>query len=88
MAGVFDVRKPYFNLDAAGRFDALGDVVNLGIEISVPGPITSRLSVVAGAVLLRPKVRGAKVRGNSVGTAGIGPRPLGAISRRIELNAD
>jgi iron complex outermembrane recepter protein len=83
VAGVFDVRKPYFNLDAAGRFDALGDVINQGVETSIAGAVTSRLSVVAGGVLLRPKVRGA-----GVGTAGIGPRPVGAISRRIELNAD
>ncbi len=83
VAGVFDVRKPYFNLDGAGRFDALGDVINQGVETSIAGAVTSRLSVVAGGVLLRPKVRGA-----GVGTAGIGPRPVGAISRRIELNAD
>jgi len=83
VAGVFDVRKPYFNLDAAGRYGALGDVINQGIETSVAGPVTSRLSIVAGAVLLRPRVTGS---GAALG--GVGPRPVGAISRRIELNAD
>ncbi len=83
VAGVFDVRKPYFNLDAAGRFGALGDVINQGIETSVAGPVTSRLSVVAGAVLLRPRVTG-----SGAALDGIGQRPVGAISRRIEFNAD
>lgn len=83
VAGVFDVRKPYFNLDAKGRFDALGDVINQGIEASLAGPVTSRISIVAGAVLLRPRVTG---EGVTLGR--VGARPVGAISRRLELNAD
>ncbi|MBX9663313.1 TonB-dependent receptor [Novosphingobium sp.] len=83
VAGVFDVRKPYFNLGANGRFDALGDVINQGAEVSIAGPLTERLSVVAGAVLLRPRVRG-----EDVASGQVGPRPVGAITRRLELNAD
>jgi len=83
VAGVFDVRKPYFNLGANGRFDALGDVINQGAEVSIAGPLSQRFSVVAGAVLLRPRVRG-----EDVASGQVGPRPVGAISRRFELNAD
>lgn len=83
VAGVFDVRKPYFNLRANGRFDVLGNVINQGAEISIAGPLTQRLSVVAGAVLLRPRVTG-----DDVARGQVGPRPVGAISRRLELNAD
>ncbi|KPF77534.1 hypothetical protein IP88_06160 [alpha proteobacterium AAP81b] len=83
VAGVFDVRKPYFNLDAANRFDALGDVINRGIELSVAGPVTPRLSIVAGAVLLDPRVGG-----TGVALGRVGPRPVGAISRRLQFNAD
>ncbi|MBB6228868.1 iron complex outermembrane receptor protein [Polymorphobacter multimanifer] len=83
VAGVFDVRKPYFNLGANGRFDALGNVINQGIEASIAGPVTKRLSIVAGAVLLRPRVTG-----EGVALGRVGPRPVGAISRRLELNAD
>jgi iron complex outermembrane receptor protein len=83
VAGVFDVRKPYFNLDGNGRFDALGNVVNRGIEGSVAGPVTPRLSIVAGAVLLWPRVTG-----EGVALGRVGARPVGAISRRLELNAD
>ncbi|WP_298164065.1 TonB-dependent receptor [Novosphingobium sp.] len=84
VAGLFDLRKPYFNLDAGGRFDALGDVINQGIETSIAGPVTPRLSVVAGAVLLRPRARGP----NGGLGVGVGTRPVGAISRRLEFNAD
>jgi iron complex outermembrane receptor protein len=45
VAGVFDIRKPYFNLDEANRFVLLGDVVNQGLEASVAGAITQRLSI-------------------------------------------
>ena len=83
VAGVFDITKPYFNLDTNNRFDMLGDVINRGIEASVAGPVTPTLSLVAGAVLLWPKVTGA-----AVDAGRIGPRPVGAISNRFEISAD
>ncbi|WP_017666925.1 TonB-dependent receptor [Sandarakinorhabdus sp. AAP62] len=83
VAGVFDITKPYFNLDANGRFDVLGDVSNRGIEASVAGPLTPTLSVVAGGVWLWPKVT---APGAAPGL--IGERPVGAISQRVEFSAD
>ncbi len=83
VAGVFDISKPYFNLDAAGRFDVLGDVVNRGVEASIAGPITPSLSVVAGGVWLWPKV---SAPGAAPGR--IGERPVAAIGQRFELSAD
>jgi iron complex outermembrane receptor protein len=83
IAGVFDIRKPYFNLDEANRFTLLGDVINQGIEASVSGAVTPQLSIVAGAVLLRPQVTG---EGVTLGR--VGPRPVGAIAHRFEFNAD
>jgi iron complex outermembrane receptor protein len=83
VAGVFDVSKPYFNLGVDGRFDALGRVVNRGIETSLAGPVTRHLSVVAGAVLLWPRVTGEAVERGLVG-----PRPVGALSQRLEFSAD
>lgn len=88
VAGVFDITKPYFNLDANNRFDVLGDVVNRGVEASVAGPLTKSLSIVAGGVWLWPKVSGAGVvAAPGLGSA-IGPRPVGAISQRLEFSAD
>lgn len=83
VAGLFQVTKPYFNLDAAGRFDVLGDVINRGFEASIAGPITDELSLVAGASLLRPKVTG-----DAVARGLVGRLPVGAISERVELSAD
>ena len=83
VAGVFDISKPYFNLDANNRFDALGQVINRGIETSIAGPVTSQLSIVAGAVLLWPKVTG-----EAVAKGRVGPRPVGAIGQRVEFSAD
>lgn len=83
IAGVFDLRKPYYNLDTSGRFDLLGDVVNRGVETSISGKITSRLSVVAGGVFLRPRVTG-----DGVALGRVGRRPVGVADSFIDLNVD
>lgn len=83
VAGVFDVRKPYFNTDEANRFAILGDVRHRGAELSLSGNPTDRLSVVAGAVLMRPRVSGIAVDQGRVGR-----RPLGQAARIVRANAD
>lgn len=83
IAGVFDLRKPYYNLDADNRFDLLGDVVSRGVELSVSGAITPRLNVVAGGVLLRPRVTG-----EGVALGRLGDRPVGLPARSFNFNAD
>lgn len=83
IAGVFDLRKPYYNLDADNRFDLLGDIVSRGVELSVAGAVTPRLNIVAGGVLLRPRVTG-----EGVALGRIGERPVGLAARSLDLNAD
>jgi iron complex outermembrane receptor protein len=78
--GLFDVSKPYFNLDAARVFRQLGEVRNRGIETSFSGPITPRLTVVAGAVLLSPRV--------TADVAGVGRRPVGAVAQTYTISGD
>ncbi len=78
VAGVFDVRKPYFGLDPELVFRNLGEVRNRGIEASLAGQITPRLSVVLGAVFLD-----AKVSGDAVELGLIGRRPVGSIGRVV-----
>lgn len=78
VAGVFDVRKPYFALDPTRVFRRLGEVRNRGIEMSLAGQITPRLNIVLGAVLLD-----AKVSGDQVNLGLIGPKPVGSIARNI-----
>jgi iron complex outermembrane receptor protein len=83
IAGLFDVRKPYFNLDAANRFALLGDVKNQGIEMSLSGALTDRFDVVAGAVLSRPRVTG-----EGVALGRLGRLPVDQPSRKADLNLD
>jgi iron complex outermembrane receptor protein len=78
VAGVFDVRKPYFALDPSRVFRRLGDVRNRGIEVSLAGQITPRLDIVLGGVFLD-----ASVNGDAVNSGPIGRRPVGSIGRNI-----
>lgn len=78
VAGVFDVRKPYFALDPEKVFRQLGEVRNRGIEASLAGEITPRLNVVVGAVFLD-----ATVSGDAVDLGLIGRRPVGSIGRTV-----
>lgn len=83
VAGVFDVRKPYFNLNVANQFTLLGEQSHRGLEVSLTGALTPRLQIVAGAVLLRPRVRG-----EAVDLGRIGERPVGQPGRIIRVNLE
>ncbi|MDQ3482517.1 MAG: TonB-dependent receptor, partial [Pseudomonadota bacterium] len=78
VAGVFDVRKPYFALDPGRVFRQLGEVRNRGIEASLAGQITPRLSIVLGGVFLD-----ATVSGDAVDLGLIGRRPVGSIGGTV-----
>jgi iron complex outermembrane receptor protein len=78
VAGVFDVRKPYFALDPDVIFRELGTVRNRGVETSLTGQLTSRLSLVLGAVFLD-----ADVSGEQVELGLIGRRPIGSAARTV-----
>ena len=78
VAGLFDVRKPYFALDGEKVFRNLGEVRNRGIEASLAGQVTPRLNIVLGAVFLD-----ATVSGDAVDLGLIGRRPVGSIGRVI-----
>jgi iron complex outermembrane receptor protein len=81
--GVFDLRKPYFDLDTDNVFRALGDVRNRGAEVSLSGKVTPQLSMTLGAVLLDPRVTGEGVR-----LGRLGERPVGTPRQRLDLNLD
>lgn len=82
-AGVFQLNKPYYNLNQTNHFVLLGDVRNRGVELSLAGGLTPRLNVVAGAVLLDPAVTG---EGVTLGR--VGPRPVGLPKRTFIANLD
>lgn len=76
VAGVFDVRKPYFNLDPARVYRRLGDFRQRGIEMSLTGSPVQGLYLVAGTLFLDPRATGEEVRAGI-----IGPKPVGQTSR-------
>lgn len=83
VAGVFDVRKPYFNLDPAQLYRELGEVRHQGVELSLTGNPIEGLTLVAGAVLLDGEVSGELVE-----LGQIGPRPVGLTEHQLRLNVD
>ena len=81
VAGVFDLVRPYFGYDARNIYDQIGTVRSRGAEFSVSGSLTPNLDMVAGGVLLDPKVtRDASAQGN------IGERPAGLSTHTLSLN--
>ena len=83
MVSGFQIEKPYFSFDAANRFTALGDVRHRGLEASITGSVGPRLTVLAGAVLMRPEVTG-----DAVTLGRVGPRPVGVAATLLRLDTE
>jgi iron complex outermembrane receptor protein len=83
VAGVFDVRKPYNNLDQANVFRRLGEERHRGVEISLSGQVAPGLNLVAGTVLQKPRVTGEEVAAGRIGN-----RPVGQSNRTTIIGAD
>ncbi len=79
----FDVRKPYFNLGPDLNYAQLGTVRHRGLEISLAGEPIKGLNVVAGAVMMKPRVSGPGV---DLGL--IGKKPVGQAERSVSLYLD
>jgi iron complex outermembrane receptor protein len=83
VAGVFDLSRPYFGFDAANVFGQVGTVRSGGAEFSVSGSVTPQLNIVAGGMLLRPRVTAAdSILGN------IGSKPVGLPTHLLIGNAN
>lgn len=81
MAGLFEVKKPFFDRNAANVFTNVGNLSHQGIELSFSGQLAPGLSVVAGAVLLR-----ARIEAHAAAASFIAPVPVGRQNRNIRLN--
>ena len=57
VTGVFEIKKPYFNLDEFNVYRLVGRTSNRGVEFSLAGDITDRLNIVSGIVLIDPRVQ-------------------------------
>jgi iron complex outermembrane receptor protein len=83
VAGLFDLRRPYFGFDPANRYVQVGSIRSRGAEVSLAGNLSRRLDVVAGGVFLDPRV---EPQANATGV--IGRRPVGIPSRILNLSAN
>lgn len=83
IAGVFDISKPYSNLDEANVWRELGEVNTRGVEMSLSGEVRPGLNVLAGAVLTD-----AEVTGDAVRLGRVGPKPVGSSPATVLFNAD
>jgi len=83
VVGAFDVRKPYFNLDPDLIYKQLGTVRHRGVEMSLSGEPIEGLSVVAGAVLMKPRVTG-----EAVDLGLVGRKPVGQAEHTASLYLD
>ena len=83
VVGAFDVRKPYFNLDPNLVYTQLGTVRHRGLEISLSGEPVKGLSLVTGAVLMKPRVTG-----QAVDLGLVGKMPVGQAERSATAYVD
>ncbi|MFM6931731.1 MAG: TonB-dependent receptor domain-containing protein [Novosphingobium sp.] len=77
----FQIRRPYFSFDAGGRYAELGEARYRGAELSFAGHF-DRLTVLAGAVLMKPEVSGP---GRTSGLVGERPAGIPDFYTRIDL---
>lgn len=79
VAGVFEVRKPYFTLDRNNIFGPFGAITHRGIETSLAGQLFEGFNVVAGMVALEPRVSGDAVDRGVIGEIPVGVFPRSSI---------
>ena len=75
VAGMFEIKKPYFERDPANFYGRLGTLRHRGIELSLTGQVADGLTVVAGTVLLQARVSGSLVDQGVIGNIPIGAKP-------------
>ena len=83
VAGVFDLSRPYFGFDQDDRYVQIGTTRSRGAEFSLSGNLTDRLAVVAGGVLLSPRVEA-----DPSASGEIGGRPVGIPSHIFSVDAN
>jgi iron complex outermembrane receptor protein len=83
ITGVFEIQKPYFNLDANSVDRMLGVQRAEGFETSLSGEVIKNLNVTA-AMLLGP----VKIVGQNLGAEGVGPIAYGQPHTQWIVNAD
>jgi len=75
VAGVFEVKKPYLDRNTANIYTNVGSIKHRGVELSLTGQALPGLTVIAGAVLLQPRVSGFTVDQGTIGRIPPGTTP-------------
>jgi iron complex outermembrane receptor protein len=83
LLGVFKIHKTYFGADGAQRYTAIGDITAQGVETSATWTRPQGLTVIAGAVWLRPQVER-----RAAATGPTGDIPVGPVPGTINVNVD
>ena len=79
--GVFEIHKPYLNLDAANVYGPLGQLKYEGMESSL-NYANGGLTVLAGGVWIRPELA------LNVAQPGMGSEPLGPVPLTLTADID
>jgi iron complex outermembrane receptor protein len=82
VAGLFSVRKPYYNVGSDGSYSWLGTETHRGVELSLNAEPLEGLTLVAGAVLMSPEVAVAS------GVEGVGSAPVSQPRNILQLALD
>jgi iron complex outermembrane receptor protein len=83
VGGLFEVSKPFYDLDPANRFAQQGTVRHRGVELSLAGQLATGLNLVAGTVFLDAEVSGAARDAGLVGK-----KPVATIERNSFASLD
>ena len=83
IAGVFEIDKPYFNIDIHNVDGDLGEQRARGLELSLSGELISHLHITAGALLGEVTIEGA-----NLAAIGVGRDAFGQARNQGIINAD
>ena len=81
VATLFEIKKPYFDRDATSLFTNVGNLSHHGLEFSLTGQPAPALTMSAGVVLLKARVKGLLVDQGVIGSV-----PLGRDSSAMRLD--
>jgi iron complex outermembrane receptor protein len=80
IAGVFEIRKPYFNFDTSNVDRELGLQRSKGFETSISGEVLQNLNVTAGVLLGEVRILGPNLSAEGVGTYAFGQARIQSVT--------
>jgi iron complex outermembrane receptor protein len=80
IAGVFEIRKPYFNFDSGSVDRELGLQRSRGFETSISGEVLKNLNVTAGVLLGEVRIYGPNLAAAGVGSVAFGQARVQSVT--------